>query len=99
MTFKKSPIVDYRSILTAETQLVDVREPDEVAEGTLPDSVNIPVGDLPARVGELDPARPVVLFCRSGGRSGNAAEFLTEAGYGDVTNLEGGMLAWAESNS
>ncbi|MGF1597088.1 MAG: rhodanese-like domain-containing protein [Acidimicrobiales bacterium] len=97
MTFQNVSIVDYRSSIAADAQLVDVREQAEVAAGTLPQSVNIPVGELPARVGELDPARPVVLFCRSGGRSANAAEYLVDAGFGDVTNLTGGMLAWEDA--
>lgn len=98
MTYRNHPIVDYRSILVEGAALVDVREPEEVAEGTLPDSVNIPVGDLPTRVAELDAAKPVILFCRSGGRSSNAAEFLVASGFVDVTNLEGGMLAWDAAN-
>ncbi len=79
--------------MTEGAQFVDVREPDEVAAGTLPGTVNIPLGDLPERIGELDPAQRVVLLCRSGGRSGQAAEFLTASGFGDVVNLAGGMLA------
>jgi rhodanese-related sulfurtransferase len=91
------PVADYASALGADGQLVDVREPDEVAGGTLPGAVNIPLGDIPARVGELDPSRRVVLLCRSGGRSGQAAEFLAASGFDDVVNLTGGMLAWAEA--
>ena len=90
------PIADYASAVGADGQLVDVREPDEVAAGTLPGAVNIPLGQLPGRLDELDPARPVVLLCRSGGRSTQAAEFLTAAGFDDVVNLAGGMLAWAD---
>ena len=92
------PVIDYATALGSDGQLIDVREPDEVAGGTLAGAVNIPLGDLPARVGELDPSRRVVLLCRSGGRSTQAAEFLTDAGFGDVVNLAGGMLAWAEAN-
>ena len=87
------PMTDYRSVLTDGVQLIDVREPDEVAAGTLPDSVNIPLGDLPVRASELAPNRRVVLFCRSGGRSAQAAEYLIAHGFGDVINLAGGMLA------
>lgn len=93
MAYTNHPVINYQDVITADTQFVDVREPDEVAEGTLPGTRNIPLGDLRARLGELDPARRVVLLCRSGGRSSEAAEALTEAGFGDVINLEGGMLA------
>lgn len=91
------PVADYASILGDDGQLIDVREPNEVAGGTLPGAVNIPLGDLPARAGELDASRRVVLLCRSGGRSGQAAEFLAASGFGDVVNLTGGMLAWADA--
>lgn len=87
------PVNDFRSIVTDDTQFVDVREPDEVAAGTLPGTINIPLGDLPMRIGELVPDRRVVLLCRSGGRSTQAAEFLVAQGFGDVVNLAGGMLA------
>ncbi|MGI9596160.1 MAG: rhodanese-like domain-containing protein [Acidimicrobiales bacterium] len=87
------PVNDYAAAVGANGQLIDVREPDEVAGGTLPGAVNIPLGDLPARVDELDRDRPVVLLCRSGGRSTQAAEYLTGLGFGDVVNLAGGMLA------
>jgi rhodanese-related sulfurtransferase len=88
------PVNDFATAVGENGQLVDVREPDEVAEGTLPGAVNIPVGDIPDRIGELDKSRRVVLLCRSGGRSTNAAEFLTASGFSDVINLEGGMLAY-----
>ena len=90
------PATDYASALINDAQLIDVREPDEVAAGTLPGAVNIPLGSLEDRVAELDPARRVVLLCRSGGRSTAAAEFLTAGGFVDVVNLAGGMLAVAD---
>ncbi len=87
------PATDYVTAVGADGQLVDVREPGEVAGGTLPGAVNIPLGDLPSRVDELDRSRRVVTLCRSGGRSTQAAEFLTSAGFTDVINLSGGMLS------
>ena len=65
-----------------------------MAAGTIDGSVNLPLGDLPQRVEELDRGRRVVLLCRSGGRSTQAAQYLTAAGFDDVVNLEGGMLAY-----
>jgi len=96
MAHRDHPVTDYATAVGADGQLVDVRQPDEVAAGTLPGAVNIPLGDLEARLGELDRTRPVVLLCRSGGRSTIAAEMLTGAGFDDVVNLEGGMLAFAD---
>ena len=87
------PVNDYAAVVGSTGQLVDVREPDEVAGGSLPGAVNIPLGDLPSRVGELDQTQRVVLLCGSGGRSTQAAEFLTASGFGDVVNLAGGMKA------
>ena len=93
MTVREHPARDHAALLVPGVQLVDVREPGEVGTGTLPGFVNIPLGQLTARVGELDPARRVVLLCRSGNRSGQAARWLAHQGFRDVINLSGGMLA------
>ncbi len=77
-----------------ELNLVDVREADEVAQGIIPGAVHIPLGEVVERLDELDKAKPYILICRSGGRSGRASEFLDAEGY-DVTNMVGGMLEWA----
>ena len=79
---------------SAGATVLDVREPDEVATGTLRGAVNIPVGQIVDRLDELDPSRPVVLLCRSGGRSTQVAKFLTAQGFDDVVNLAGGLLAY-----
>ncbi len=94
---KNHPVADYASIVNADTQFIDVREPDEVAGGTLPGTVNIPLGTIADRLGELDPAAQTVVLCRSGGRSTQACEILTLSGFADVTNLDGGMLGWEEA--
>ena len=77
----------------ARDQIVDVREDEEVAEGTIPGAIHIPLGQLSARAGELDRERPVITVCRSGWRSAHAAEQLEAAGF-DATTMSGGMLAW-----
>lgn len=92
------PITDYEAVLTDGAQFLDVREPDEVAIGTLPGTMNISVTVLPDRLGDLDPERRVVVMCKSGGRSTQAANILTEAGFGDVINLDGGWMAWEKAN-
>jgi rhodanese-related sulfurtransferase len=91
---KDHPITDYRSAVGSNGQLIDVREPKEVAAGTIDGAKNIPLGQLPDRLSELASDRRVVVLCRSGGRSTKAAEFLTASGFSDVVNLEGGMLAY-----
>lgn len=78
-------------------QIVDVREPEEWAAGRIAGALLIPLGELPERLAEIDPARPVVAVCRSGRRSLDATEFLIASGFADVHNLAGGMLAWVEA--
>ena len=93
MTVREHHVTGYAELMEPDTQLVDVREPAELRRGTLPGAVNIPLGDLPHRIGELDPSRRVLLLCRSGNRSGHAARFLVHQGFRDVVNLSGGMAA------
>jgi rhodanese-related sulfurtransferase len=76
-----------------EAVVLDVREAVELTEGRIAGSTHIPLGQLPARVFELERARPVITVCRSGGRSSQAAHFLAGQGY-DVANLDGGMTRW-----
>lgn len=73
--------------------MIDVREADEIATGKIIGAVHIPLGEIPARLDELDKTKPYTLICRSGGRSGRAAEFLESEGF-DITNMTGGMLSW-----
>lgn len=76
-----------------EVAMVDVREVDEVAEGKIPGSVNIPLGLLEFRMHELNKSKEYIMVCRSGGRSGRAAQYLKSQGF-NVINMTGGMLAW-----
>ncbi len=75
--------------------LVDVREPHEYQICNLNGKL-IPLGDLPRRISELDPAKEMVVHCRSGARSARAVAFLRQAGFAKVSNLAGGILAWAD---
>lgn len=76
-----------------KVNMIDVREADEIATGKIVNAKHIPLGEVPTRLDELDKTKAYTLICRSGGRSGNAGEFLEEEGY-DVTNMIGGMLSW-----
>lgn len=76
--------------------LVDVREPYEYEICHIPGSRLIPLGELPARLSELDSADDIVLQCKSGTRSARALHILQEAGFKKLSNLEGGIIAWAE---
>jgi adenylyltransferase/sulfurtransferase len=75
--------------------LLDVREPHEFQIASIGGHL-IPLGDLPSRVGELDPNRDIVVHCKMGGRSQKAAEFLQQSGFRKVRNLAGGILAWSD---
>jgi rhodanese-related sulfurtransferase len=93
-SYREIPITDYQALVDRGALLVDVREPAEVETGMLRGSINIPLAGFPDACGRLDRSRPVALVCRSGGRSARAAEALVAAGFADVVNLTGGMLAW-----
>jgi len=75
--------------------LIDVREPHELEISHLPDADLIPLGELAARMNELDSAEEIVLFCKSGTRSARALEVLASAGFRKMKNLKGGINAWA----
>ena len=74
-------------------QLIDVRELDEWQEWRIAGGTLIPMSEFAARVGEIDPAQSVIVYCRSGGRSLMVAEALQNAGY-DAKSMAGGILEW-----
>ena len=76
--------------------LVDVREPYEYEICSIPGSKLIPLGELPARLSELDSADDIVLHCKVGGRSAKALRVLQEAGFRKLNNLKGGIAGWSE---
>lgn len=75
--------------------LLDVREDFERGIACLDDDAHIPLGELEARLNELDANRRIVVYCRSGARSGRATGYLLSQGFKDVRNLDGGILGWA----
>jgi rhodanese-related sulfurtransferase len=79
--------------------LLDVRQPDEYVEGHAPDSKLVPLARIKSRMAELTPYKdkPVAVICRSGRRSGLAVTQLREAGFTQVQNVDGGMLAWEKA--
>jgi rhodanese-related sulfurtransferase len=76
--------------------LLDVRESWEWNLCRIPGAVLIPMGELPARSQELNPAAETVVICHHGVRSYHAARYLESLGFGDVVNLSGGVAAWAD---
>jgi rhodanese-related sulfurtransferase len=85
-----------RRVAGNDMTLLDVREDWETALAPVPSAiVHIPMGQIADRLSELDPQRETVVICRSGGRSMQVAHFLSGRGFGSVSNLAGGILAWS----
>jgi rhodanese-related sulfurtransferase len=78
-------------------QLIDVRTAAEVARGAIAGARHIELATLPARLAELDPVAPCVLYCLSGARSAQACGYLAQRGFGRLYHLEGGIAAWGRA--
>lgn len=77
-----------RELVSGGAIVLDVRGPDEFAGGHVDGAVNIPVQVLPQRIGEVGAKdKPVIVYCRSGGRSASAKSILTRAGYAEVIDV------------
>ena len=76
--------------------VLDVRTPQEYAEGHVPGAVNVPYDQLASRLAEVPKDKDVVLYCKSGRRAGIAADVLAANGYTRLSHLEGDMNAWVE---
>jgi len=98
--FRKVPTVSAERAkeIAASTEggpvILDVREPVEYKAGHIPGALHIPLSGLADRTGEIDPASPVITYCKAGVRSRSAAALLLGAGFADVRSMEGGMDAW-----
>jgi rhodanese-related sulfurtransferase len=84
---RSSSTGDLQALLARGAQIVDVRTQAEFLSHSHPRSINIPLAQLEGRAGELDPARPVLLCCESGGRAGAGVALLKRAGFREVANL------------
>ncbi len=83
-------------LLDDDAQLVDVRVGHEWEAGRIPGATHLPLEELSQRSAELDPERPIVLYCRGGSRSSMAAEALSGAGF-DAVKLSEGIVGWQEA--
>jgi rhodanese-related sulfurtransferase len=98
--FRRIDVAHARHAQQQGAILLDVREDYEWAAGHAPEAVHIPLRELAVRLRELPAHRPVLVICRSGRRSAEAARILTGSLGGhlpDVANVEGGMAAWANA--
>ncbi|HYQ70750.1 MAG TPA: rhodanese-like domain-containing protein [Gammaproteobacteria bacterium] len=85
----------YLEQATTSPLLLDVREPWEYRIVHLEDSQLIPMREIPAMIGTLDPHQEIIVICHHGIRSRQVALFLEHQGFSDVVNLSGGLDAWA----
>jgi rhodanese-related sulfurtransferase len=80
-----------------DLQIVDVREPAEVAVAPFPGAVRLPMSEIASRAAELDPARETVILCHHGIRSAQVAMYLASLGFERLSNLTGGIDAYART--
>jgi rhodanese-related sulfurtransferase len=89
-----SPNAFYQLIQQTDSQLIDVREPEEYRDGHIPRAINVPIGRLSHHLPLLSKEKPVLLYCQSGNRSGIAARMLKKQGFKEVYHLRGGLFGW-----
>lgn len=79
--------------------VLDVRTPEEFAEGHLASAVNVDfyAADFADQLAGLDPDVPYVLYCRSGNRSGQTLDMMRDLGFSDVSELSGGVVSWVDA--
>ncbi len=81
----------------AKPVLLDVREPWEFQTCAIPGSLHIPMGQIPVRAQEINPASDVVVICHHGSRSMHVGMFLERNGFDSILNLAGGVDSWAKT--
>ncbi len=95
-------IIEFQGIIVKENiQLIDVRTLKEFDQGHIPKAKSIDYfsSTFKADLNQLDKARPIYLYCKSGNRSGKASKICNELGFKKIYNLTGGYLAWAKENN
>ena len=90
------PVTDVPTTFDQSVVLLDVRENDEWQRGHAAGAQHIPMGEVPARIGEIDPGAKLFVVCHLGGRSMRVARYLARNGYAPI-NVDGGMQAWADA--
>ena len=85
-----------QQLIDSGAQLVDVRTDSEFGAGHIPGSRHVPLADVQSEAAGLDRETALVIYCRSGERSGMAADAFAASGW-DAHSIEGGLLAWDEA--
>ncbi len=105
-TIKECTVSEVKDILSSDTILIDIREPDEYARGHIPGAIHVPRGMLEFQILKTlehigitaDPAGvDMVLYCGTGGRSALATKSMDDMGYRNVRSMDGGIVAWNEA--
>ena len=93
-------VEEFSNLLKSENQLIDVRTPEEFAEGYIAKAKNIDFRDeaFEAQIATLDKSKAVLVYCKSGGRSGKTYSLLKSKGFDKVYDLKGGFMAWSNAN-
>ena len=88
-----------QKITEPEVTILDVRTPEEFASGHIEGAINIDFnsGNFANEITRLNPSETYAVYCRSGSRSGQAASIMHKAGFHDVSNLNGGVIDWANA--
>jgi rhodanese-related sulfurtransferase len=97
MSVKQISVTELQTKIQNEEPLLllDVREPSEFKYASIPNSVLIPLQQIPNRLTELDPKQSIVVICHHGMRSQQAAHYLVHSGFENMFNLTGGIDAWS----
>jgi len=97
MEIDASELAQWVNDTTQCLRVIDVRQMQEIAAGTVPRAEPLPLHTLPAKIHELPRDEKLVMVCRSGARSAQACLFLQQQGFSNVYNLRGGMMSWMQS--
>ena len=75
--------------------LIDVREIKELEISKISQALHIPMNTIPDNLNNIESTKPVIIMCKSGGRSAQVCEYLQNQGYSNIYNLKGGIISWA----
>jgi len=80
--------------------LIDVRTPGEYAQGHLANAISMDIysNDFKSRASKLDKSKPVFVYCKAGSRSDSAADVLSDLGFKEIYDLNGGIISWQKAN-
>ncbi len=75
--------------------LIDVRENQELTISKISQAIHIPMNTIPDNLNHIKSTQPIIVMCKSGGRSAKVCEYLQSQGYSNIYNLKGGIISWA----